>query len=170
MNISFTMTEVAIFSLDRFVFGVDTQQIKEIFTVSTSAIIAESEPMFPFFVIQYHQQPLPVFDLRRRFCLPVEPRNILYYPVVAFQTTHFLAAYWVTAVEDIQSVSFRALRPVPALLTRIARRNHVWGFYENEGKLLPLFDLEQMISAADLDLYVSFLSKFSLFPGIKTEK
>ena len=159
MNISANMTETAIFSLDRFTFGVDTNQIQEIFTVKSSALIGTIEPGSPFFVVQYHQHPLPVFDLRSRFCLPSEPTNVLQYPVVIFQTAHLLAACWVTAVEDIQPVSLRSLRPVPSLLTKIARQNHVWGFYDHSGILIPLLDLEHVISSDDLDLCITFLSK-----------
>lgn len=163
MDTSFHITEVAIFSLDTFTFGIDTKQIQEIFMVNSSAIIGEAKHIeAPFFVVSYSHTPLPVFDLRPHLCLSCEPQNTLQYPVITFQTTQILAACWVTAIEDIRPVSLRSLYPVPAILTNIARHNNIWGFYDSSDALLPLLDLEQVLSSEAIDFYVTFLSKLSM--------
>ena len=171
MSISLNMTELAIFSIDRFIFCVEIRQIQEILTVKPSDFPGKPDPALPFWVLQYRQQPLPVFDLRRQFCLSPLPVDVLQQsfpsPLITFYAAGLLAACCVTSVEDIITISLGSLKSVPAFLTKIAYKNHVWGFYEISGTLLPLIDLDRVISSQDIALYMAFLSGLYGEPGSK---
>ena len=159
------MKELAIFSIEHFTFSVETRQIQEILTVKPSDVPGKTNPAWPFWMLQYRRHPLPVFDLRRQFCLSPLSVDVLQQkfpsPLITFYTAGLLVACCVTSVEDIITVSLRSLKSVPAFLTQIARKNHIWGFYEISGTLLPLIDLESVISPQDIDLYKAFLSELS---------
>lgn len=171
MSIALPITELAIFSIDHFTFGVETSQIQEILTVKPSDFSEKTAPDLPFWVLQYRRPPLPVFDLRRRFCL--SPRCIDVFqqdfssPLVTFYAAGLLVACCITSVEDIITVSSHLLKPVPPVLTKTARENHIWGFCEISGDLLPLIDLEHVISPQDINLYTIFLSELQAESGLK---
>ncbi|GAK57106.1 chemotaxis signal transduction protein [Candidatus Vecturithrix granuli] len=171
MSIALHTKELAIFSIDHFTFGVETNQIQEILTVKLSDFPGKTDPALPFRVLQYRQQSLPVFDLRRRFCLTPLAVEVLQqdFPssLITFYAAGLLAACSVTSVEDMITVSSHSLKSVPAVLTKIAYKNHVWGFYEISGNLLPLIDLERIISPQDIDLYTAFLSGLEAESGLK---
>lgn len=171
MNISLNMTELAIFSINRFIFCVETKQIQEILTVKSSDFPGKPDPALPFWVLQYRQYPLPVFDLRRQFCLSPLSADVLQQsfpsPLITFYATGLLAACCVTSVEDILTVPLSSLKSVPAFLTKIAYKNHIWGFYETSDALLPLVDLECVVSSQDIALYMAFLSGLYGESGVK---
>ncbi len=165
------MTELAIFLIDQFLFGVETTQIQEILTVQSSDFSEKTDPALPFELLQYRQSSIPVFDLRRRFCLSPRCDTVLHQefsaPLITFCSDGLLTACDVTSIEDIIPVSSRFLKSVPVILTGIACDIHVWGFYETPDALLPLVDLEHVISHQEIELYRKFLSGLPGAPGSK---
>ena len=166
MTGSRSINELAIFSVGDFIFGVDTNQIQEIVTIKNPKLVTEVDAKCPFWVLQYNNKPLPVFNLRQYFCMHAPSSDTPPIPsimtVVTFHRAKLTIACWVKTVENIISVSFRLLKPVPQIITKLAKKNCLWGFYEISGDLIPLIDLEHIVPDQVFNHYIKYLKCLKL--------
>ena len=166
--------KLAIFSVGKFLFGVDTNQIQEILSIKHPVLLTGIDENCPFIVLRHNRKPLPVFDLRQHFNLSEEPFKTRMFPpsitVVTCYRAGLLFACRVATVEDIFSVSFRSLRPVPPLLTNIAQKSCLWGFYDVSGMLVPLVDIEESIAIQHVESYKNLLPHITTRPPHSEEK
>lgn len=148
MTHSSILNEVAIFSIGHFTFGVDVRQIEEIFTVTASNLPEDVDASSPFFLLRHHKAILPVFSLWRQFCLPGREVKACSSALttITCRQADLLVAFWVNCVENILPVSFHDVKPVPRIMTTMAHKICLWGFWESGDLLLPLLDLDQLLS------------------------
>ncbi len=145
MTSSWDIHELAVFSLDDLLFGVDASQIQEILRLQhPSFATIEADDANPLRILLYQQHtPIPIFDLRRYFDLPNSFADD--FTGISFYSGDCLIACQVSAIQNIFPVSLRSLQPVPYILEQLARKISLWGFYEYSGEVIPLFDLGQIV-------------------------
>ena len=142
MSESWNVRELAIFSLEAFVFGVDSRQIQEIFSVKEPGLL-KAEDAEDFSMSLSHPHRIPLLDLRQ--FLGVAPsvslKELLPAICVSFYQGGMLWGTLVDSVHNILPASFHQLRAVPQILIPSAYKMHLWGFYEHHGTLIPLLEL-----------------------------
>lgn len=61
MTASWTINELAIFSVSNFLFGVDTRQIQEIASLKNPELLTGLHESYPFIILRHHNKLMPVF-------------------------------------------------------------------------------------------------------------
>lgn len=143
MRGAWSVHELAIFSLESFVFGVDSTQIQEIFRVKEPGLFrAESSECLPASLSHHHNQ-LPLFDLRHHLGFPPATLSEVSFPVTCI-TFYQEKRLWGTLVDSVQNIfpaPFNLLHVVPQILAPSAWKINLWGFYEHRGAVIPLIEL-----------------------------
>ncbi len=159
MTSSWDIRQLAVFSLEQFVFGVDARQIQEIITISrTSLTYISDAPPFP--MIHVNTRQIPLLNLKEYWGLPASfsDRPMLSpLTCIIFSYKDLLIAFQISTIEHVLPVSLRSLQPVPHILNNFARKMGLWGFYEFSGTLIPLIDLAQIASEQAIRPYLPYL-------------
>lgn len=143
MSEVWNVQELAIFSLDSFVFGIDSRTIREIFSISSpDAIITQGPKHFPI-GLYHHQIQLPLLDLRRQLGFPALHLSTMSLPAscISFYRDTELWACLIDSVQNVLPALPRRFRAVPRILSPCARRIHLWGVYDYEDSILPLLEI-----------------------------
>jgi chemotaxis signal transduction protein len=156
---TWSIHELAIFSVSALTFGVDASQIREIVTTKNPELLREFDDTCPFLLIRHRQQPLPLFPFAQQLRMPYAPLP-LSAPLtfVTFLRDGILMACVIDRVEGFISVSLASLKPVPKIMIRLVQKGCVWGFYDMANTLIPLIDLERIVTDQELALYKTMLS------------
>ena len=156
---TWSIHELAIFSVRDLTFGVDASQIREIVTTKNLELLRELDDTCPFFLIRHRQQPLPLFLLVTQFRMPGSPLPLsVPLTFVTFLREGILMACVIDRIEGFVSVSLTSLKLVPKIMMRSAQKGCVWGFYEMADTLIPLIDFEHIVTDQELTFYKTMLS------------
>jgi chemotaxis signal transduction protein len=156
MQHSWTVREIGIFTVKNFTFGVDASQIQELVQKRPVEFLIKNADDPSFVVVSYHKHPLPIFNLVAKWGIEKPPLASLSSPLtfLTFYRHEWLLACAVDAIENFISLpSIRSLQPVPELIIQATPHICVWGFYEMTDKLVPLIDLERVVTDEDIIQY-----------------
>jgi purine-binding chemotaxis protein CheW len=137
-----------IFTIDNQDYGIDVLNSKEIIMVNDLTMIPEA-PFFIKGVIDLRGEIVPIIDIAKCFNINSKERDGAR-KVIIISINNVLIGIEVSEVREIIRINQEDIAEVPDITKKI-NKNYIEGVAKQEGKILILLDIKQILTSEEID-------------------